>query len=54
MQAHQSILHIQCSLQADPRVVYKYLLLKCLHCPGDVDKYCLYCSTARDIILNVT
>lgn len=45
---------MHCSLLADPRVLYKYLLLKFLHCPGDVDKYYLYCSTARDTILNVT
>lgn len=30
------------------------MLLTVLHCPGDVDKYYLYCSKARDTILNVT
>lgn len=45
---------MQCSLLADPRVLYKYLVLKFLHCPGDVDKHHLYCSTAMDTILNVT
>lgn len=45
---------MQWSLLADPRVLYKYLLLKFLHCPDDVDRYYLYCSAARDSVLNVT
>lgn len=45
---------MQWSLLADPRVLYKYLLLKFLHCPDDADRYYVYCSAARDSVLNVT